>query len=914
MYSSNEFDSDDFDQEVRLYTQLYFGNNLEPSQNLQSNSNNNEFSSTDQSNKELVLQLEKNADMKINEVEKLSNNSRNIHENKVSCRDDPVISGSTTPKDMNKLSKKVTPKKKKTQLKIVATKRVKVDITNNTKKSKRKRNPSICSIDSISGREPLDSLYCQIEDERLDFIEELDESHCDKSLLSNKSYNKDNLIEDEPEGKISEVIKGSQLKKKLQNKVDIESSDDEICVLPLNQSDLVQISTVEDCISSSDSSVEIIKCIKQKKIKANKKTKKNSRKEQKNKSPSTDSENDMLEMSPKTPIVFKFGSEIISTVKKTQQKSRVKKFSKSCVIFSKNRPLTKKTPSCPQWTTEMASLYDSDYSDEFSVEDIHRSQSRNRRLWKICAEDYQGPKKKNLRYFDRCTRCREFGHNVSSCPRTPHCLLCASPDHNRYTCPKRCCLYCGNEPHKICNLTFRSNTCSDGTVPVVPDKPSIRNRYDAYCYNCAKKGHFGHECRFRRYDDSQSSFKKLFCPVSMQIFNYGTVYPFPMNEVVDLNKNDDDIEVVSPEKKKFATNSPVKNNPNNEVSVVNKAQLDSTTTTLLSITPNQVNKFIKRQKLIAKEIGKLIAFKGPPKSVDFAERILFFLIRSTPNFKHKALIKSFNMEQMRSMEHLKPNDTVVNQCRHLQGNNKDSKPVKILIESACNKSGLSSKAKAKETKIKNDDSNVGRNNCLTQVTPGSPKVSLNYMNYKTKYLPFPLPYSRQAVFKAYQKALMYFGKKKFLQIVDDTLLYFNGNIPSLYSDPNFFFNFQCLACIAHLQLREENKPSVHKMISKFRKDLEELEGDIIDEKLHKVISMSYSKIASPDINDVHRFIELANKYRKEYSKISKTEKRKQKRLKDKKNVQLQKKKRIKKKLKKKLKDEKIAIKKSKNGS
>ncbi|KAB7505281.1 hypothetical protein Anas_05317 [Armadillidium nasatum] len=903
MYSSNEFDSDDLDQEVRLYTQLYFGNNLEPIQNLQSYSNNNEFSSIDQSNKELVLQLEKNADMKINEVEKLSNNFRNIHENK----DNPFISGSTTPKDMNKLSKKVTPKEKKTQLKIVASKRVKVDIANNTKKCKRKRNPSICSIDSISGREPLDNLYCQIDDERLDFIEELEESHCDKSFLANRSYNKDNLIEDEPDSKISEVIKGSQLKKKLQNKVDIESSDDEICVLPLNQSNVIQISTVEDSISSSDSSVEIIKCIKQKKIKTNKKKKKNSRNEQK-KSPSTDSENDMLEMSPKTPIVFKFGSEIISTVEKKHQKSRVKKFSKSCVIFSKNRPLTKKTPSCPQWTPEMASLYDSDYSDEFSVEDIHRSQSRNRRLWKICAEDYQGPKKKNLRYFDRCTRCREFGHNVSTCPRTPHCLLCASPDHNRYNCPKRCCLY------------------TSGTVPVVPDKPSIRNRYDAYCYNCAKKGHFGHECRFRRFDDSQSSFKK-FCPVSMQTFNYNTVYPFPNNEVVDLN-NDDDIEVGSPAKK-FATNSPVKNNPNNEVSIVNKAQLDSTTT-LLSITPNQVNKFIERQKLIANEIGKLvksglesitlkeeeykIAFKGPPKSVDFAERILFFLIRSTPNFKHKALIKSFNMEQMRSMEHLKPNDTVVNQCKNLQGNYKDGKPVKILIESACSKSGLASKAKAKGTKVKKEDSNVGRNDCSTQVTPGSPKVSLSYMNYKRKFLPFPLPYSRQAVFKAYQKALMYFGKKRFLQIVDDTLLYFNGNIPSLYPDPYFFFNFQCLACIAHLQLREENKPSVHRMISKSRQDLEALEGDIIDEKLHKAISMSYSKIASPDINDIDRFIELANKYKKEYSKTSRTEKRKQKRLKDKNNVQLQKRRRIKKKMKKKLKDEKVVVKKSKNGS
>ncbi|XP_069164663.1 uncharacterized protein [Procambarus clarkii] len=142
-----------------------------------------------------------------------------------------------------------------------------------------------------------------------------------------------------------------------------------------------------------------------------------------------------------------------------------------------------------------------------------------RSAWLIIAADYQV--KQSRRYFsqqERCFQCRQFGHRKEDCPRVPHCHLCSQTDHiTRFTCPENCCFRCGGTFHYFCTETSASVTCSlcgyrghrpelcpdlwrrfhlttSGTALRTPDNYETRLPNERFCFNCGRRGHFGHDC------------------------------------------------------------------------------------------------------------------------------------------------------------------------------------------------------------------------------------------------------------------------------------------------------------------------------------------------------------------------------------------------------------------------------------
>ncbi|KAK7079819.1 hypothetical protein SK128_002218 [Halocaridina rubra] len=194
-------------------------------------------------------------------------------------------------------------------------------------------------------------------------------------------------------------------------------------------------------------------------------------------------------------------------------------FLKSSVDFTKGRAPTKKTPSCSQWTEDMATFYDSDYSDEFCVEDIHDQQSGFG--WKIYRDDYMAVYKNTFRYYTReprCSVCRQLGHTEDECEKVPCCYICSEATHtDAWNCPSFCCLWCGGPTHgfrdcennissfcqlckrkghnkKFCpDLWRRFHLTTSGNTPVPPSMPAMMGKR-VYCFICAQAGHHGHNC------------------------------------------------------------------------------------------------------------------------------------------------------------------------------------------------------------------------------------------------------------------------------------------------------------------------------------------------------------------------------------------------------------------------------------
>ncbi|XP_064200419.1 zinc finger CCHC domain-containing protein 7-like isoform X1 [Anguilla rostrata] len=125
-----------------------------------------------------------------------------------------------------------------------------------------------------------------------------------------------------------------------------------------------------------------------------------------------------------------------------------------------------------------------------------------------------------------CQNCRRTGHFSRDCPgpkKRPSCLLCGDEGHLQHACPHRycpnCCLpghgfedclelaywhkrchRCGvaGHFHDACPDIWRQYhlTTQTGTL-VKPDRMDA-HRNSAYCYNCARRGHFGFACSQRR--------------------------------------------------------------------------------------------------------------------------------------------------------------------------------------------------------------------------------------------------------------------------------------------------------------------------------------------------------------------------------------------------------------------------------
>ncbi|KAM7008656.1 zinc finger CCHC domain-containing protein 7 [Tautogolabrus adspersus] len=126
----------------------------------------------------------------------------------------------------------------------------------------------------------------------------------------------------------------------------------------------------------------------------------------------------------------------------------------------------------------------------------------------------------------QCRNCNRNGHLSKNCPEPKKllpCFLCGTPGHLSSECPNRHCNNCGlpghyydscNERaywHKQCHRCFMTGHFFDAcpeiwrqyhitTKPGVPGKQRGEDpgRSPAYCYNCSRKGHFGHACTQRR--------------------------------------------------------------------------------------------------------------------------------------------------------------------------------------------------------------------------------------------------------------------------------------------------------------------------------------------------------------------------------------------------------------------------------
>ncbi|XP_061685678.1 zinc finger CCHC domain-containing protein 7 [Syngnathoides biaculeatus] len=135
----------------------------------------------------------------------------------------------------------------------------------------------------------------------------------------------------------------------------------------------------------------------------------------------------------------------------------------------------------------------------------------------------------NRYYTDKnvhCRNCDKTGHLSKNCPdprKMPVCFLCGDPSHVGSNCPFKHCNNCGLPGHLYdscserayyhkrchrCGMTghffdacpeiWRQYHISTETGPPFKQKGEDNGRSPAYCYNCSRKGHFGHGCTRQR--------------------------------------------------------------------------------------------------------------------------------------------------------------------------------------------------------------------------------------------------------------------------------------------------------------------------------------------------------------------------------------------------------------------------------
>ncbi|XP_069866117.1 zinc finger CCHC domain-containing protein 7 [Dipodomys merriami] len=165
-----------------------------------------------------------------------------------------------------------------------------------------------------------------------------------------------------------------------------------------------------------------------------------------------------------------------------------------------------------------------------------------------------------------CRNCDKCGHLSKNCPlpqKVRPCCLCSERGHFQYACPARFCLDCSlplSSTHRCLERSSWRKRCdrcdmmghyADAcpeiwrqyhltTKPGPPKKPKTPSGQSAlvYCYNCAQKGHYGHECTERRM------FNQTF-PTSPFIYFYDDKYEIREREqrikrkAKELQKNGD---------------------------------------------------------------------------------------------------------------------------------------------------------------------------------------------------------------------------------------------------------------------------------------------------------------------------------------------------------------------------------------
>ncbi|XP_008845912.1 zinc finger CCHC domain-containing protein 7 [Nannospalax galili] len=165
-----------------------------------------------------------------------------------------------------------------------------------------------------------------------------------------------------------------------------------------------------------------------------------------------------------------------------------------------------------------------------------------------------------------CRNCDRRGHLSKNCPlpqKVRPCCLCSERGHLQYACPARFCLDCSlpmSSTHRCLERSSWRKRCdrcdmighyADAcpeiwrqyhltTKPGPPKKPKTPSGQSAlvYCYNCAQKGHYGHECAERRM------FNQTF-PTSPFIYYYDDKYEIRERDrrlkrkVKEIQKNGD---------------------------------------------------------------------------------------------------------------------------------------------------------------------------------------------------------------------------------------------------------------------------------------------------------------------------------------------------------------------------------------
>ncbi|XP_008586038.1 PREDICTED: zinc finger CCHC domain-containing protein 7 isoform X1 [Galeopterus variegatus] len=163
-----------------------------------------------------------------------------------------------------------------------------------------------------------------------------------------------------------------------------------------------------------------------------------------------------------------------------------------------------------------------------------------------------------------CRNCDRCGHLSKNCPlpqKVRPCCLCSERGHLQYSCPASFCWDCFlpmSSSHRCLARFFWRKRCdrcgmighyADAcpeiwrqyhltTKPGPPKKPKTPSGQSAlvYCYNCAQKGHYGHECTEDRM------FHEPF-PTSPFIYYYDDKYEIQEREqrikrkVKELQKN-----------------------------------------------------------------------------------------------------------------------------------------------------------------------------------------------------------------------------------------------------------------------------------------------------------------------------------------------------------------------------------------
>ncbi|KAF7666214.1 hypothetical protein LDENG_00114550 [Lucifuga dentata] len=132
----------------------------------------------------------------------------------------------------------------------------------------------------------------------------------------------------------------------------------------------------------------------------------------------------------------------------------------------------------------------------YTSKNVHcRNCSKTGHLSKNCPE----PKK-----VSSCFLCGTPGHLVVECPNK-HCNNCGQPGHLFESCTERAywrkqCHRCGMTGHffDACPEIWRQYHITTKVGPPVRLEAEDLGRTPAYCYNCSRKGHFGHACTKQR--------------------------------------------------------------------------------------------------------------------------------------------------------------------------------------------------------------------------------------------------------------------------------------------------------------------------------------------------------------------------------------------------------------------------------